>query len=389
MPPSRKLHEPPMPPSMARAKDEKLRTGWTTGTCAAAASKAAARALLTGALQDRVDVKLPKKGKERRVSFEVERCEVGGSWAEAVVVKDAGDDPDVTHGAHLTARVSWKGEPGIELDRGEGVGVVTKPGLGLPVGGPAINEVPRRMISYSVEEVLDPKERGVRVVISVPGGEKMAEKTTNARLGIVGGISILGTTGIVRPFSTAAWAASVIQAINVMGAQGHKTFVLSTGGLTERAAMRLLPGLEEVCFIEVGDFTGQAIKQAVKRGLECCFFVGMAGKLAKLAAGVMMTHWTRSKVDNELLAGITHDAGGSRELIEEVQGANTARHAYELWRAAGLEKAPHLLCARVAENLRGYSEGKLEVHAIMVDFDTLEPVGASPGAMDLTTWRRV
>ncbi len=387
MPPSRKLHEPPMPPSMARAKDEKLRTGWTTGTCAAAASKAAACALLTGEQQVKVDVKLPKKGEEQRVSFEVERCEVGGSWAEAVVIKDAGDDPDVTHGAHLTARVSWKREPGIELDRGEGVGVVTKPGLGLQVGGPAINEVPRRMISYSVEEVLDTEERGVRVVISVPGGEKMAEKTTNARLGIVGGISILGTTGIVRPFSTAAWAASVVQAINVMGAQGHKTFVLSTGGLTERAAMRLLPYLEEVCFIEVGDFTGQAIKQAVKRGLERCFFVGMAGKLAKLAAGVMMTHWTRSKVDNELLAGITRDAGGPAELIGEVEGANTARHAYELWRAAGLKKAPYLLCERVAENLRDYSEGKLEVHAIMVDFDTLEPVGASLGALDLTTWR--
>jgi cobalt-precorrin-5B (C1)-methyltransferase len=387
MPPDRKLREPPMPPSMARAKNERLRTGWTTGTCAAAAAKAAAKALLTREPQDRVDVRLPKKGDERRVPFEVERCEVGDGWAEAVVVKDAGDDPDVTHGAHLTARVSWKEEPGIELDRGEGVGVVTKPGLGLPVGGPAINEVPRRMISYSVEEVLDPGVRGVRVVISVPGGEKMAEKTTNARLGIVGGISILGTTGIVRPFSTAAWAASVVQAINVMGAQGHGTFVLSTGGLTEKAAMRLLPDLEEVCFIEVGDFTGQAIKQAIKNGLGRGFFVGMAGKLTKLAAGVMMTHWTRSKVDNEILAEITHETGGSPELVEQVKGANTARHAYELWRASGLEKAPHLLCERVAENLREYAEGRLEIHAIMVDFDTLEPVGASPDALELTTWR--
>jgi cobalt-precorrin-5B (C1)-methyltransferase len=387
MPPSRKLHEPSMPPSMARARSEKLRTGWTTGTCAAAAAKAATRALLTGEPQDRVEVKLPKKGDERRVSFEVERCEVGGSWTEAVVVKDAGDDPDVTHGAHLTARVSWREEPGLELDRGEGVGAVTKAGLGLPVGGAAINEVPRRMISYSVEEVLDPRARGVRVVISVPGGEKMAEKTTNARLGIVGGISILGTTGIVRPFSTAAWAASVIQAINVMGAQGYETFVLSTGGLTEKAAMRLLPDLEEVCFIEVGDFTGQAIKQALKNGLERGFLVGMAGKLAKLAAGVMMTHWTRSKVDNELLVGITREAGGSPDLIKEVKEANTARHAYELWSAANLEHAPHLLCERVAENLREYAEGKLEIHTIMVDFETLEPVGASPGALELTTWR--
>jgi cobalt-precorrin-5B (C1)-methyltransferase len=384
--PPRKLREPSMPPSMEKVKGERLRTGWTTGTCAAAAAKAAARALVSGEPQTRVDVKLPKKGAERRVEFEVERCELGDSWAEAVVVKDAGDDPDVTDGAHLTARVSWREEPGLELDRGEGVGVVTKPGLGLPVGGPAINAVPRRMISYSVEEVLDPDERGVRVVISVPGGERMAEKTTNARLGIVGGISILGTTGIVRPFSTAAWAASVVQAINVMGAQGHKTFVLSTGGLTEKAAMRLLPQLEEVNFVEVGDFTGQAIKRAVQNNLERCFFVGMAGKISKLAAGVMMTHWTRSKVDNDLLAEITTKAGGSPGLIGEVKNANTARHAYELWRSANLERAADLLCRQAAENLAEYAEGKLEVHVILVDFDTLDPAGASPGALELTTW---
>ncbi len=375
-----------MPPSMARAKSEKLRTGWTTGACSAAAAKAAASALASGEPQARVDIKLPKKGEERRVEFPVERCEMGDSWAEAVVVKDAGDDPDVTDGAHLTVRVSWKDGPGLDLDRGEGVGLVTKPGLGLEVGGPAINETPRRMISYSVREALDPQERGVRVVISVPGGEGMAEKTTNARLGIVGGISILGTTGIVRPFSTAAWAASVVQAVNVMGAQGHGTFVLSTGGLTEKAAMRLLPDLEEVCFIEVGDFTGQAIKRAVENGLDTCFFVGMAGKISKLAAGVMMTHWTRSKVDNELLSEVTKRAGGSPGLVEEIKTANTARHAYELWRSADLGEAPHLLCEEAATNLREYAEDKLEVHVILVDFDTLDPAGWSPGAIEKTTW---
>src|ERR671939_2233956 len=174
MPSPRKIHEPSMPPSMQRVRGEKLRTGWTTGSCAAAAAKAAAKALLTGEPQQEVDIKLPRKGEQRRVRFAVERCEVGTSWAEAVVVKDAGDDPDVTHGAHLTARISWREEPGLELDRGEGVGVITRPGLGLPVGGPAINEVPRRMISYSVGEVLDLTKRGVRVVISVPGGEEMA-----------------------------------------------------------------------------------------------------------------------------------------------------------------------------------------------------------------------
>ena len=374
-----------MPPSMARAKDDKLRPGWTTGSCAAAAAKAAARALLTGTPQTSVKVTLPKKGVPS-VEFEVERCEIGENWAEAVVVKDAGDDPDVTDGAHITVRVSWREEPGLDLDRGDGVGLVTKPGLGLTVGGPAINRVPQRMISYSVEEVLDPDERGVHVVISVPGGNEMAEKTTNARLGIVGGISILGTTGIVRPFSTAAWAASVVQAVNVMGAQSIDTFVLSTGGLTEKAAMRLLPDLEEVCFIEVGDFTGQAIKQAIKNGLRRGFFVGMAGKISKLADGVMMTHWTRSKVNNELLAGITREVGGSPNLIREIENANTARHAYELWRDAGLEEAPHLLCKMASENLTKYAEAGLEIHVIMVDFDTLDPVGASPGALQQTSW---
>ena len=348
MPPRRKLSEPAMPPSMARVTGDKLRTGWTTGACASAAAKAAARALVSGEPQTQVDIKLPgkaKPGDKPRVSFPIERCDLQPNrWAEAVVIKDAGDDPDVTDKAHITARVSWRDAPGLELDRGAGVGLVTKPGLGLEVGGPAINNTPRTMISYSVEEALDPAKRGVRVVISVPGGERMAEKTTNARLGIVGGISILGTTGIVRPFSTAAWAASVVQAVNVMGAQKIETFVLSTGGLTERAAMRLLPDLEEVSFIEVGDFTGQAIKQAVKNGLQTCFFVGMAGKISKLAAGVMMTHWTRSKVDNDLLSDITAKAGGSPDLVDALRDANTARHAYELWKTAWLDRAQYLLC---------------------------------------------
>ena len=147
------------------------------------------------------------------------------------MVKDAGDDPDVTHGAHLTATASWRPGTGVELAGGAGVGVVTKPGLGLPVGAPAINPVPRAMIVQAVTEVVG--ERGIRVVISVPDGERMARKTTNRRLGILGGISILGTTGIVRPFSTASWRASVVQAVDVMAAQSEPTLVLATGGRTE------------------------------------------------------------------------------------------------------------------------------------------------------------
>lgn len=390
-----KPHEPPMPPSMARVKGdtEKLRTGWTTGACSTAAAKAATIALSAGEILDEVEISLPGK-KPRHVTFALRSCERSGdgSCAEAVVVKDAGDDPDVTDGAHMTVRVSWRDEPGLELINGSGVGLVTKPGLGLEVGGPAINSTPREMIRTSIAEVHDVNERGLLVEISVPGGLEMAEKTTNARLGIVGGISILGTTGIVRPFSTAAWAASVVQAINVMSAQDIDTFVLSTGGLTERAAMRLLPDLEEVCFIEVGDFTGQAIRQAVNNGLRRGFFVGMAGKLAKLAAGVMMTHWTRSKVDNTVLSGITREAGGCAATIAEVEGANTARHAYEIWLRDGLVDAPNILCERAAGNLREHVKSEagrepLELHAIIVDFDTLEPTGASAGALEQTAWR--
>lgn len=373
------LREPDLPRT-AKVARRSLRPGWTTGTCAAAAAKAATAALLSGQPQTRVEVGLPRTG--RRVAFAVERCtlspEPGGRWAEAVVVKDAGDDPDVTHGAHLTARVTLEPAPGVRLEGGEGVGTVTRPGLGLPVGGPAINPVPRQQITAAVGEALrdaGAAGHGVRVVISVPGGERMARKTTNPRLGILGGISILGTTGIVRPFSTAAWRASVEQQIDVLAATGLDTVVLSTGGRTEQAAMRLYPHLPEVAFVEVGDFTGHALKRAVRRGLRRCVFVGMAGKLAKLGAGVLMTHWTRSRVDPALLACLTADAGGDPALVEAVAQANTARHAYELWTKAGLTGPCDRLCAQVAANLARFAGGRLAVEVVMVDFETFAPVG--------------
>ncbi|MEU4775817.1 cobalt-precorrin-5B (C(1))-methyltransferase [Micromonospora sp. NPDC023644] len=360
------LREPDLPRT-AKVRPTALRTGWTTGACATAATKAALTALVTGVPQREVEIGLPAG---RRVSFPVARCEVDGrSWAEAVVVKDAGDDPDVTHGAELTATVSWRDAPGLRLDGGPGVGTVTKPGLGLPVGGPAINETPRRMIGQAVAEVVDLSEVGVRVVVSVPRGEIMARKTTNRRLGILGGISILGTTGVVRPFSTASWRASVVQAVHVMAAQGERTVVLCTGGRTERAARALLPELPEVCFVEVGDFTGAAVTAAVGDGMTGVVFVGMAGKLAKLAAGILMTHYTRSKVDLSLLGAVTAEAGGDAALVAAVTEANTGRHAYELWEAAGLlGPAGDLLCQRVRQVLLRFAGAAVTVDVAMVDF---------------------
>ncbi len=369
---STKLREPDLPRTAVVAPTT-MRTGWTTGTCSAAAAKAATLALRTGERPLEVDVGLPRS--RRRVSFAVHRCSIRADEAEASVIKDAGDDPDVTNGAELVATVSWTDEPGIRLGGGLGVGVVTKPGLGLAVGGPAINPVPRAQITDAVGEALVGDARGVRVVVSVPDGERLARKTTNPRLGILGGISILGTTGIVRPMSTAAWRASVGQAIDVIAAQGMDAMVLTTGGRTERAAMRLYPEFEEVQFIEVGDFTGYALRQAVRNGLRRSVFVGMAGKLAKLAAGVMMTHWTRSKVDPGILACLTADAGGDSRLVDAVSRANTARHAYELWARAGLTGAFDALCASVAKNLAQYVDGALMIEVVLVDFESLAPVG--------------
>jgi cobalt-precorrin-5B (C1)-methyltransferase len=371
--PEPELREPDLPRT-ATVRPKALRTGWTTGTCASAAAKAATHLLDDGRPRRWVEVGLPSG---RRVTFAVARCEPVAGGAEAVVVKDAGDDPDVTHGAHLTATVSWRAGTGVELAGGPGVGTVTKPGLGLPVGGPAINPVPRAMITQAVTEVAG--HRGVRVVISVPGGERMARKTTNRRLGIIGGISILGTTGIVRPFSTAAWRASVIQAVQVSAAQGEHAIVLCTGGRTERGAMTLLPHLPEVCFVEVGDFTGAALRAAADHGIRRVVFVGMVGKLTKLAAGVLMTHYTRSTVDTGLLGRLTVDAGGPPALADAVDGANTARHVYELWEAAGLLRpAGDLVCHRVRDVLVRF--GGLPAEVAMVDFTGQRVVAATePG----------
>jgi cobalt-precorrin-5B (C1)-methyltransferase len=361
-----RLREPDLPRT-AKVRPKALRTGFTTGACSAAAAKAAVLALRDGVALTSIDIAFPSGD---RHSFDVAECRFDQESATAVVVKDAGDDPDVTHGAHLTVTVRWRDDGEIAFYAGEGVGTVTKPGLGLAVGGPAINPVPRQMITAAIRDVV--ADRGVDVTISVPGGEKMAYKTTNRRLGVMGGISILGTTGIVRPFSTASWRASVEQAVSVFAAQGGTTVVLATGGRTERAAMRLLPDLPEVAFIEVGDFTGAALRRAVEHGLESVVFVGMIGKLTKLASGVLMTHYTKSTVDTSILGRITLQHSGSAAEASEIDSAVTARTAYEVWQRTGLLRVcGDELCQQVAAVLTRFAaeQGRaLPAKVAMVDF---------------------
>ncbi|HEX2043549.1 MAG TPA: cobalt-precorrin-5B (C(1))-methyltransferase [Acidimicrobiales bacterium] len=334
-----------------------LRTGWTTGTCASAAAKAAALGLVTGTAPTEVEVGLPG-GRRVRFAVEVEgpnRC---------AVVKDAGDDPDCTDGARMTAEVAEAGGPSMLA--GDGVGTVTKPGLGLDVGSPAINPVPRRMIAAALAEVTAVP---LAVTFSVPGGEAMAAKTSNARLGIVGGISILGTTGIVRPFSTAAYRASVTQQIDVAAAQGESTVVLATGSRSERAAMRLRPDLPDVCFVEVGDFTGTALRRAAAAGIGHALLVAMAGKITKLAAGVMMTHFHRSKVDGELLAAAARQSGSPPEVVAAATETATARHFFETC-VAHADIAPlERVCALARLACQAHTGGAVETEVVMVDFE--------------------
>lgn len=356
-------HEPPLSPEVAGAKG--LRTGWTTGTCASAAAKAAASWMVSGEPPSEVEVALPSGA---RVSFSVtDHRQEGHSCA---VVKDAGDDPDVTDGAHVTAEVA--GHPvaevpeGVELRGGEGVGTVTLPGLGLAVGSPAINPVPSRMIRQAVREVTG---EPLVVTISVPGGEAMAAKTSNDRLGIEGGVSILGTTGIVRPFSTASYRASVVQQVDVAAAQGQRHLVLSTGSRSDQAAQRLLPQLAQVCFVEVGDFTGNALRRAAGQGYEKVSWVGMAGKIAKLAAGVLMTHYRRSKVDGTLMAQVARECGAPEPVVTAATETATARHFAEVCIEHQSWAPLSELCRLAARACEAHVDGQLAVDVTMVDFE--------------------
>jgi cobalt-precorrin-5B (C1)-methyltransferase len=351
-----------------KEQDKKgLRTGYTTGACAAAAAKAAARCLVCGTELREIETTLPNG---QRVTFPLKRCEIEGTRATCSVIKDAGDDPDCTHGAELVAEVELVREPGITIRGGAGVATVTKPGLGLEVGAPAVNPVPRRNITEMVEDELRGSAwKGAVVTVSVPRGEEMAKETTNARLGLLGGISILGTTGIVKPYSTAAYKASVVQAIDVAAARQHDEIVFTTGGKSEAYAMALLPHLtSEEAFIQVGDFIGVGVKHAARRNIRRVHIVGMMGKLSKMADGKMMTHAAGSEVNMQLLADLASELGASPELREQILAANTARHVLELASSAGLTGITSLVCKRVAEHTSRHAGGNLEIHVRLVDF---------------------
>ena len=332
-----------------------LRSGWTTGACATAAAKAAWAGVCSGSIPDAVAILLPKGQKP---TFAILDARLGESWAEATVEKDAGDDPDVTHGAHITVRVARaEAGQGVIFLAGEGVGTVTKPGLPIPVGDPAINPVPRRMIDEAIAEVS--AEHGVspdaRVTIAGEGGAALALKTWNPRLGIEGGISILGTTGIVRPFSCSAWIASIHRGIDVAVATKAQHVVGATGSTSE-GAVRAIYDLPETAYLDMGDFAGGLLKYLRRNPVPRITIAGGPGKMTKLSQGALDLHSKRSQVDLDALA--------ARSGVAAVAGANTALEAFGMGGAALAARVCEDAQGVVAETLRG---ADIEVETMIFD----------------------
>ena len=352
-------------------KKSSLRTGFTTGTCAAATTKAALSMLINGKRLSNVSVSLPK-GKQMTVNISWSKYDNDKS-VTAAAIKDGGDDPDVTNGAEICAKVSLLDTPDkIIIDGGKGVGRVTKPGLGLEIGKPAINPTPLKMINQAIDEALgELKHRyGVSVIISVPKGEEIAKKTDNPRLGIIGGISILGTTGIVIPYSTASFAASIRQSLDVSRAMGSDSVLLTTGGRSEDFARSIYGNsIADHAYIQIGDFIGFAIKQCALKKIKKAYVVGFIGKLTKMAMGIKQTHVKGSHVDMNFLAELASRCGADSELVNKIMLANTARHAGELVDEFGLALFYDMLCQEVHHHLSNYPESQLQIKIILLDFE--------------------
>jgi cobalt-precorrin-5B (C1)-methyltransferase len=321
-----------------RPEKPPLRRGWTTGACAAAAARAAYEALLRGVFPSCVAITLP--GGERP-SFALALAELGEGFARAGIIKDAGDDPDVTHGVVVIARVS-PGPPGsaVTFRAGEGVGTVTRAGLALPPGEPAINPVPRRMIKAEIDEVarMCGAPGDVIVEIAIPGGERIARQTLNGRLGIVGGLSILGTTGIVVPYSCSAWISTIHRGIDVARAAGLSHIAGSTGSTSE-AGVKALHGLPDIALIEMGDHAGAMLKYLRKHPLPKLTLAGGFAKMTKLGQGFLDLHSRRGAVDLGWLAAICAHAGAGDGVIARARSANTAKEVLDLTLAQGFDIA--------------------------------------------------
>ncbi|MFF9900960.1 cobalt-precorrin-5B (C(1))-methyltransferase [Streptomyces longispororuber] len=350
----------------AQLKHTGLRHGWTTGACATAATTAAYTALLTGGFPDPVTITLPK-GQTPAFALAVE--ELAEGRATAGVVKDAGDDPDVTHGALVRATVRrLPPGSGVVFRAGPGVGTVTRPGLPLPVGEPAVNPVPRQMMRDHVARVA--AEHGgsgdVEVTVSVDHGEELARSTWNPRLGILGGLSILGTTGIVVPYSCSAWIDSIRRGVDVARAAGRTHVAGCTGSTSERTVVAAYD-LPEDALLDMGDFAGAVLKYVRRHPVERLTICGGFAKLSKLAAGHLDLHSARSQVDKGFLAALARRGGASEPLAARIAEANTGLAALQLCAAAGVPLGDLVATTARDEALKVLRGAPVTVDVICID----------------------
>lgn len=341
-----------------------MRCGYTTGTCAAGATRAAAEALLAGAFPASVFVETPA-GID--VALDIEQPERDGNWACCAVRKDGGDDPDVTDGALVFSKVSLSEQPGVRIDGGVGVGRVTRPGLDQPIGAAAINSVPRAMIAAQVEQAVRAHgyAGGMDVEISIPAGVELAQRTFNPRLGIVGGISVLGTSGIVRPMSEASLIGSLEIEMRQLAQEGNRHLLLAPGNYGRDFARDVL-GLSVESCVQCSNYLGEALDRAVALGFHTVLVVGHVGKLAKVAAGNMNTHSRVSDARRETLAAHAALAGASRGVVAAIMNSGTTDEIFDLLDAEGLvEQVMATLVERLEAQLEHRTLGRLGIGAIV------------------------
>jgi cobalamin biosynthesis protein CbiD len=365
-----------VPPDDKRRGKGHLREGFTTGSAAAAAARAATLFALDGVAQRAVDIPLPPPhaADAGRLTISIASIFEDELGVRAAVIKDAGDDPDATHGARIEAHVTldpaFSGVgPHVLIGGGLGVGRVTLPGLPVPVGSAAINPGPEAQIRLSVLEVLPPNFKGIAlVVIEAPDGEAIARHTLNPRLGILGGISILGTGGVVRPYSHEAWAACIDAALDVTRAAGHGSVVLTTGRRSERLLQERHPFVSDLCLVQAADFFAHAMRQAAARGFREIVWAVFPGKLVKQAQGFENTHARKAELDFVLLADWAREAGLAEPIAEAVAGANTAGQALAIaGHGAAGQGLVELLVQRARAAAQGFAGAGVNVRYVVFD----------------------
>ncbi len=341
-----------------------LRRGYTTGTCAAAAAKAALWMLANNKIITHVEVPTPAGVS---LNLSVLYPEINSAYVSCGIKKDAGDDPDITNGTIVYARVEFTPENGIFIEGGEGIGRVTKPGLALPVGASAINPVPREQIKSALKDIMVPG-KGVKVTISIPGGEQLAGKTLNPSLGIEGGLSILGTSGIVEPMSEESFKKSLVLQIPVAVKQGFTSLVLTPGRRGQRQAVELL-GLSPSCVLQMSNFVGYMLDSCTRFNIKEVLLCGSLGKLAKISGGIFHTHSRVADGRREIMAAYAALEGAPRELINELMENVTAEGAAQVLEREGLEAVFNRLAEAAGRRAQAYVHGSLKVGTIILNYE--------------------